>query len=760
MLRTSNQSAGQIDLGPGTTTPGDGLVIAGLYGVTISLYAGVPGGASTFSGGGDLLCWLFNTYQNVWTQYPALNINMSQFSGMGSVTATVLHDASRLGFLINWLASSVTMTSTDFLLRLDGGPGFTCTSSSFVATKNTGADYTLTGDAGVRFGDGTIQNTAATSGGLQATGSPLQIAYFADGGWIGGNAALTYKADLTQVLTTLPIVSSVAASGTGLQLTEGAYVCLNGAPCTASIRTSSGGTVETFVSSPAAIHLSAASGQVATDQGGFVVDDALNSNLEIYGDADLNDVVTLQGAGTSTTVPISIKPKGTAGLGVGFLTAASVGLDIRTNKISTEGDLTSTVNSYNDVTAYNASPASGVALGFRYTAGGSLATGGGLEITKENGTDGNVASYLSLLTRPAAGNPTEYLRMSSLGLLSAYGTSPSFWLDARPNVATAVGTDGSASALFGLYNSYTNYDASPVSGIIFGTEYHSNGSVASGGAITVNKANATDNNTAYWLALHTRAAGGNVAEAARLTSSKYLWVGTTTDIGANSFVGTTDTATSLQGQVFDIWNTHAAGSTGQKYSVLGLRRGAQGAADGTARQFGNPYVNIGGTEYGTTTGDFYTIGFGYSGGDDTSGGQPCEVGYVSTNNGSNTKGDLIFGCRDTTSAGDPPVERVRITSAGVLKVGSDPAVAVHAAQSAVNQAMEYGTATLDGATPSAVTVTFATAFGTAPKCTCTVIDTTGASNCTLNAAAGTTSVVLKGPAASSATVDWICIGIK
>jgi hypothetical protein len=120
MLRTSNQSAGQIDLGPGTTTPGDGLVIAGLYGVTISLYAGVPGGASTFSGGGDLLCWLFNTYQNVWTQYPALNINMSQFSGMGSVTATVLHDASRLGFLINWLASSVTMTSTDFLLRLDG----------------------------------------------------------------------------------------------------------------------------------------------------------------------------------------------------------------------------------------------------------------------------------------------------------------------------------------------------------------------------------------------------------------------------------------------------------------------------------------------------------------------------------------------------------------------------------------------------------------------------------------------------------------
>lgn len=95
------------------------------------------------------------------------------------------------------------------------GPGSACKASSFTATKNTGADYTLTGDAGVRFGDGTIQNTAA-AGGLSATGSPLQVTYFADGGWLKGNANFQFD----------PVGKSVNAGvGTNIVLGDGGMFC-------------------------------------------------------------------------------------------------------------------------------------------------------------------------------------------------------------------------------------------------------------------------------------------------------------------------------------------------------------------------------------------------------------------------------------------------------------------------------------------------------------------------------------------------------
>lgn len=42
-------------------------------------------------------------------------------------------------------------------------PGANCKAVSYTATKNTGSAVLLTGDAGVRFGDGTVQNTAATA---------------------------------------------------------------------------------------------------------------------------------------------------------------------------------------------------------------------------------------------------------------------------------------------------------------------------------------------------------------------------------------------------------------------------------------------------------------------------------------------------------------------------------------------------------------------------------------------------------------------
>lgn len=43
------------------------------------------------------------------------------------------------------------------------GPGQNCKALSYTSTKGTGAAFQASGDAGVRFGDGTLQNTAATA---------------------------------------------------------------------------------------------------------------------------------------------------------------------------------------------------------------------------------------------------------------------------------------------------------------------------------------------------------------------------------------------------------------------------------------------------------------------------------------------------------------------------------------------------------------------------------------------------------------------
>lgn len=124
-LRTSNQAAGQIDPGPGNATPGDGLVLAGLYAVTVSVWPGVPNGTATLSGGGNLLCWVFSPYVGQWARCDGLDIDLASTSGFPAYLVA-MHNVSRLGFLINWLASSVTGTTADLLVRLDG---FTSASS-------------------------------------------------------------------------------------------------------------------------------------------------------------------------------------------------------------------------------------------------------------------------------------------------------------------------------------------------------------------------------------------------------------------------------------------------------------------------------------------------------------------------------------------------------------------------------------------------------------------------------------------------------
>jgi hypothetical protein len=115
--RTSNESGGQVDPGQGNPTPGDGLSIANLMAITVSVY---PWTGATLSGAGTLLCWIFNTYQNIWTRCPDLDQTFGT-SGIQAQTFASMKMPSRLGMLLNFTTSAVTVSAgTDVLVRIDG----------------------------------------------------------------------------------------------------------------------------------------------------------------------------------------------------------------------------------------------------------------------------------------------------------------------------------------------------------------------------------------------------------------------------------------------------------------------------------------------------------------------------------------------------------------------------------------------------------------------------------------------------------------
>lgn len=120
-LRTSNQSAGQIDPGPGAPTAGDGLVLNNLMAIVVSVWPNAASG-STLNGAGSLLCWLFSPYLQQWSRCPDLDLTLSTTAGLPAQTFSTIINPSRLGFLCNFLTSGVTVTGgqTDVLVRIDG----------------------------------------------------------------------------------------------------------------------------------------------------------------------------------------------------------------------------------------------------------------------------------------------------------------------------------------------------------------------------------------------------------------------------------------------------------------------------------------------------------------------------------------------------------------------------------------------------------------------------------------------------------------
>lgn len=114
---TSLGAYGQTDPGVGTTRSGDGLFLSGLMAVTVSVWPN-PGLTLT---GGNLLAWLWNPYVGQWSRYDGdLAIPAGTYTGPVGFTTAVMRIPSRHGWLLNYAASSLTGTSADFLIRLDG----------------------------------------------------------------------------------------------------------------------------------------------------------------------------------------------------------------------------------------------------------------------------------------------------------------------------------------------------------------------------------------------------------------------------------------------------------------------------------------------------------------------------------------------------------------------------------------------------------------------------------------------------------------
>ncbi len=177
--------------------------------------------------------------------------------------------------------------------------------------------------------------------------------------------------------------------------------------------------------------------------------------------------------------------------------------------------------------AYSTTPAAGILFQNKYNSGGSYADAGGIEVVKENATDGEYGFGLGLHTRANGAAITEKLRISGDGLVmiggsaSSYDTTPS-----QAGLSMYYETD-SGLATIGTYSS--------------------------GGATN--------------LTFHTNTGGGANSEKVRVDSSGNVGIGTTSAnqlLHLNSAAGAAINMTSGSGYLSQIlFGTTAAPNHGR-----------------------------------------------------------------------------------------------------------------------------------------------------------------------------------------------------
>ena len=140
------------------------------------------------------------------------------------------------------------------------------------------------------------------------------------------------------------------------------------------------------------------------------------------------------------------------------------------------------------------------------------------------------------------------------------------------------------------------------------------------------------------------------------------WVGTTNiyNITGNVGIGTSTTPINL----LELTKSTYTGA------LLSLDVGDVNAGAGVMPQaIGKPLLRLGRSAYSATTGDYYGIGFGWA--PLALSNSCCEIGAIITSTAGNETGDLVLSTRAVTTD-IPATERMRITSAGNVGIGTAP----------------------------------------------------------------------------------------
>ncbi len=145
-------------------------------------------------------------------------------------------------------------------------------------------------------------------------------------------------------------------------------------------------------------------------------------------------------------------------------------------------------------------------------------------------------------------------------------------------------------------------------------------------------------------------------------------------------------------------NRMVVGSTGADITGTITSDGLNVAGEGiissatTVTDLSNPILQLTGSSY--TANGVYGIGFSYN--TDGSGTSPVFAGYQLTSGSGNTKGNLVFGTRDTTTAGDVPLIRQKIAPNGDISFYEDTGTTPKFFWDASAESLGIGSSTIYG----------------------------------------------------------------
>lgn len=255
-----------------------------------------------------------------------------------------------------------------------------------------------------------------------------------------------------------------------------------------------------------------------------------------------------------------------------------------------------------------------ISLGGYKTSTSSEALFAKIKGLKENGTAGNEAGYLAFETNTSAAY-SEAMRITSTGTVGIGQTVPTAQLTVKGS--------GTGYMNIGQYTPDPSYGGFSIGGLLSLTEY----------TMLAGHVGQSDQNDLYI----SRKSGGaiRIGEAGG-TPQMYIATGGNIGIG-----------------------------TGNNTPLSKLQ-----ISKTPATAFGSPYVSIGRGDF-VGTSDRLTIGYGYV---TTGSVQPVEIGVQTTSGTGNTKADIVFAARDTTVGTDVPIERMRMTSAGLFGIGLTPTI--------------------------------------------------------------------------------------